>query len=161
MPDAGSVRVGDQAAELSSRMPDLGALQLLLSVARLGSLGAAAAAHGISQPAASSRIRYMERLVGLPLLVRRTRGSDLTAEGVVVARWAAGLLEHAATVDAALADLKRAHEARLRVAASTTIAQFMLPDWLRGARRRNPVDVAVDVLNSQGVMAAVLAFANC
>ena len=155
MTDELSGQGGGQAVELSPRMPDLGALQLLLSVARLGSLGAAAAAHGISQPAASSRIRYMERLVGLPLLVRRTRGSDLTSEGVEVARWAAGLLEHAAVVDAAIADLKRLHEAHLRVAASTTIAQFMLPAWLN--RARTAVAVAAGVMNSQRVMAAVLA----
>ncbi|MYR60146.1 LysR family transcriptional regulator, partial [Streptomyces sp. SID625] len=44
------------AAPLAHRVPDLGALELLLAVARLGSLGAAARELGITQPAASSRI---------------------------------------------------------------------------------------------------------
>ncbi|MGY5137246.1 helix-turn-helix domain-containing protein, partial [Streptomyces nigrescens] len=40
------------AVSLSHRVPDLGALELLLAVARLGSLGRAARARGITQPAA-------------------------------------------------------------------------------------------------------------
>lgn len=52
------------AVSLAHRVPDLGALELLLAVARLGSLGRAARARGISQPAASSRIRSMERQLG-------------------------------------------------------------------------------------------------
>jgi len=48
---------------IAHRVPDLGALELLLAVARLGSLGRAARELGITQPAASSRIRSMERLL--------------------------------------------------------------------------------------------------
>ncbi|MYX76841.1 LysR family transcriptional regulator, partial [Streptomyces sp. SID3915] len=44
---------------LPHRVPDLGAMVLLLSVARHGSLGRAARDVGITQPAASSRIRSM------------------------------------------------------------------------------------------------------
>ncbi|NEE27513.1 LysR family transcriptional regulator, partial [Streptomyces sp. SID7982] len=39
---------------LAHRVPDLGALELLLAVARHGSLGRAARDVGITQPAASS-----------------------------------------------------------------------------------------------------------
>jgi DNA-binding transcriptional LysR family regulator len=42
---------------LPSRVSDLSGFDLLLSVARLGSLGRAAADHGISQPAASTTRR--------------------------------------------------------------------------------------------------------
>lgn len=142
----------DPPGALSGRMPDLGALQLLLSVARLSSLGAAAAEHGISQPAASSRIRYMERLIGFPLLVRGARGSVLTAEGSTVARWAVDLLAHAGALDAALAGLRVAHEMRLHVVASTTIAQFLLPSWLADAHTRTRTAVTVEVMNSGQVM---------
>lgn len=45
-------------------MPDLRALELLVVVARTGSLSAAAAELGITQQAASSRIRMAEALVG-------------------------------------------------------------------------------------------------
>ena len=141
---------------LSERMPDLGAMQLLLSVARLGSLGAAAAEHGISQPAASSRIRYMERLIGFPLLVRGARGSVLTAEGNAVAGWAVDLLKRAGALDVALAGLRASREMRLHVVASTTIAQFLLPSWLARAHTRTRTAVTVGVMNSGQVMDTVL-----
>ena len=44
-----------------SRVPDLDSLVLLLEVAETGSLGRAAAAHGLSQPAVTARIRTMDR----------------------------------------------------------------------------------------------------
>ena len=45
---------------LPSRVSDLTGFDLLLSVARLGSLGRAAAEHGTSQPAASTRMRLLD-----------------------------------------------------------------------------------------------------
>ncbi|WP_280343655.1 helix-turn-helix domain-containing protein, partial [Nocardia abscessus] len=55
--------------------PDLAVLDLLVSVAELGSLGAAARRHGISQPAASMRISALERRLRLRLLDRGPTGS--------------------------------------------------------------------------------------
>jgi molybdenum-dependent DNA-binding transcriptional regulator ModE len=49
---------------LAERVTDLMPFAVLLSVARLGSLGLAAREHGISQPAASTRIRRLERRLG-------------------------------------------------------------------------------------------------
>ena len=53
---------------LPARVSDLAPFDLLLTVARQGSLGRAAAAHGISQPAASTRIRQLEAQLGLALI---------------------------------------------------------------------------------------------
>jgi len=58
------------------------------------------------------------------LLIRRgPRGSQLTEDGVVVADWAARLLEVAAEFDAGLATLRHDHRRRLRVSASLTMAE--------------------------------------
>ena len=65
-------------------LPDLDALRLLVGVARRGSIGAAARAVGITQQSASERLRALEAREGLHLLQRGARGSDLTADGVVV-----------------------------------------------------------------------------
>ena len=48
---------------LSPHVPDLGALELLLDVVATGSIGAAGRRHGISQQAASARLRTLERLL--------------------------------------------------------------------------------------------------
>ena len=88
---------------LAHRVPDLGALELLLAVARLGSLGGAAREVGITQPAASSRIRSMERQLGVALVDRSPRGSRLTDAGAlvtgeVVGQVASQTLENMATI---------------------------------------------------------------
>ncbi|NEA51730.1 LysR family transcriptional regulator, partial [Streptomyces sp. SID10815] len=87
-------------ATLAHRVPDLGALELLLAVARLGSLGGAARELGITQPAASSRVRSMERQLGLALVDRSPRGSRLTDAGALVTDWARRVVEAAEAFDA-------------------------------------------------------------
>ncbi|MER2207696.1 MAG: LysR family transcriptional regulator, partial [Rhodococcus sp. (in: high G+C Gram-positive bacteria)] len=49
---------------LSPRVPELSALDVLLSVGRLGSMGAAGREHGLSQQAVSARVRSVERQLG-------------------------------------------------------------------------------------------------
>lgn len=56
-------------------------LKLLLAVQRLGSLSAAAAELGFTQPAATKILRELESLFGQPLLHRLPRGVKLTEAG--------------------------------------------------------------------------------
>ncbi|MEU1087106.1 LysR family transcriptional regulator [Streptomyces sp. NPDC005576] len=130
---------------LSHRVPDLGALELLLSVARLGSLGRAAKELGITQPAASSRVRTMERQLGVALLDRSPRGSTLTDAGALVTDWARRIVEAAEAFDAGAQALRDRRDSRLRVAASMTIAEYLLPGWLIALRAERP-DTAVSLL---------------
>ncbi|MDI2125356.1 LysR family transcriptional regulator [Yinghuangia seranimata] len=139
-------------------MPDLPALELLLAVARLGSLGKAAREVGVSQPAASARMRTLERLVGVPLLERTPRGSVLTSAGLLVTDWARPLLEAADELDVGLAALREDQNSRLRVEASLTVAEYLLPRWLVALRQARPgVAVSLRVANSTDVAARVLA----
>jgi len=123
---------------LSSHVPDLPALELLLDVAGTGSIGAAARVHGITQQAASARLRTLEGLVGLTLLDRQARGSRLTDAGTAVAAWAARVVAAAVELDDAVAALRHQGAARLRVAASMTIAEHLVPRWLVALRTRFP-----------------------
>lgn len=139
------------------RVPEIGALDLLLSVARLGSLGKAAREHGISQPAAASRIRNMERLIGVPLIVRSATGSRLTDEGAVIADWAGKVVDAAAQLDAGVAALRQQHGNRVQLACSMTIAEYLLPGWLAELRRRLPsATIGLQVVNSARVSELVL-----
>jgi molybdate transport repressor ModE-like protein len=142
---------------LSPRVPELGALDLLASVARLGSLGRAAQEHGISQPAASSRIRNLERLLGVDLVERTPRGSRLTASGTMVVGWARDVLDAAAALDEGVRALRAGLLARIRVAASLTVAEYLVPGWLTTLRGRNPeLAVSLRVGNSVEVARMVL-----
>jgi molybdate transport repressor ModE-like protein len=115
---------------LASRVTDLGGFDLLLSVARTGSIGRAAGEHGISQPSASARLAHLEYRVGVPLLERTPRGSRLTAEGSLVADWARKAIAAAAALEAGIAALRQRQQSRLRVYASMTVAEYAMPAWL-------------------------------
>ncbi|MCG7529456.1 LysR family transcriptional regulator [Streptomyces sp. OfavH-34-F] len=128
----------DPPSLLSHRVPDLGALELLLAVARHGSLGRAARDLGISQPAASSRVRAMERQLGVTLLDRSPRGSRLTGAGALVTDWARRIVEAAEAFDAGAQALRDRRDSRLRVVASMTIAEYLLPGWLIALRAARP-----------------------
>jgi DNA-binding transcriptional LysR family regulator len=139
---------------LSARFPDLTALDLYASVVELGSLGRAAKVHGIAQPSASSRIRNLERQLGVILLDRSPTGSVPTSEGIVVSGWTDAILRAAHELEAGLVALKSERVGRLRIAASYTIAEYLLPGWLGRFLREHPGDtVALDVANSTAVLA--------
>ncbi|GAA1826490.1 LysR family transcriptional regulator [Microlunatus capsulatus] len=142
---------------VSPRVPDLDSLALLLEIAVSGSLGRAAARHGLSQPAVSARLRTMEALVGVPLVERSPRGSSLTAAGVLVAGWAREVLSAAEVLDAGITSLRADQDQHLRVAASMTVAEHLLPRWLvRLAADRPQTAVSLQAMNSTRVEQAVL-----
>ncbi|WP_430382352.1 LysR family transcriptional regulator [Streptomyces sp. P10-4] len=145
----------ERTASLAHRVPDLAALELLLAVARLGSLGAAAREVGITQPAASSRIRSMERQLGVALVDRSPRGSRLTDAGALVTDWARRVVEAAAAFDAGARALRDRRDSRLRVAASMTIAEYLLPGWLLALHAERP-DTAVSLLAGNSAKVAEL-----
>jgi DNA-binding transcriptional LysR family regulator len=137
---------------------DLPALDLLLSIAETGSVGRAAQRHGISQPSASARIARLERRLGVPLLVRSSRGSLLTPAGQAVAVWTEDVVKAAHTLADGVLTLRADRQARLRVAASLTVAEYMLPVWLLSLRRTHPdMEISVEVANSHDVCDAVRA----
>ena len=143
---------------LSPRLPPIAALEVLLAIARTGSLSLAAREVGVSQQAVSSRIRSLEAQTGVALVSRTAHGSTLTPAGVVVAGWADRLVEVARELDAGLAAMREDRRTRLRISASMTIAEQLLPGWLvsqrAAAQRRGetPVEVVLNATNSVTVI---------
>jgi DNA-binding transcriptional LysR family regulator len=115
---------------LSPHMPELSAFEIFLGIARTGSLGAAGREFGLTQQAVSARLASIEAQTGVALVVRTPRGSQLTPAGVVVAEWADRLLDVAEHVDTGLASLRSERRKRVKVAASLTIAEQLMPRWL-------------------------------
>lgn len=136
-------------------LPDLPSLRLLTDVARLGSIGAAGRAAGISQQSASERLRAMETQTGLVLVQRATSGSTLTAAGRLLVEWSARLLEQADEVEVALRTLRQARSEELHVFASMTTAEYLLPRWLVRLRQLRAVTVSLHATNSEAVLDAV------
>lgn len=140
----------------SSSGPDLIALELLDSIGELGSLGRAAARHGMTQPAVSQRMTALERMLGVRLLHRSPAGTKLTPAGERVAVMARRVLGEMGALMAGVAALAAEESARLRVAASLTVAEYLLPGWLSALHRESPdVVLSVSVSNSARVLAQV------
>jgi len=115
---------------LSPRMPELASLEVFLAIAETGSLGGAAREIGVTQQAVSRRLASLENQIGVTLALRTRRGSRLTPEGAVVAEWAARLLEVARQADKDLGSLRNESRQRIKVVASQTIAEQLMPHWL-------------------------------
>jgi DNA-binding transcriptional LysR family regulator len=136
--------------------PDLIALDLLDSIAELGSLGQAASRHRMSQPAVSMRMTQLERRLGVTLLERTPAGTRLTPAGARVAALARRVLSEARALMAGVDALVAEESSHLRVAASLTVAEHLLPGWLGALHRESPdVILAVEVTNSSKVLARV------
>lgn len=147
---------------LSPHVPDLSSLELLVTVAGTGSFGAAGRELGLTQQAVSARVRTIERLVGVPLVQRTPRGSRLTDAGRLLVGWSTPVLNAAAELDAGIDSLRERRDGHLAIAASFTVAEYLLPAWLvalaaeqtAAARPRTAVHLAVH--NSDQVIAEIL-----
>lgn len=146
---------------LSSHMPGLSSFEIFLAVAKTGSLGGAARELGVTQQAVSRRLAAMEGQIGVTLAARTARGSQLTPAGVVVAEWAARFLGVAHEIDAGLGSLRKQGQERIRVVASQTVAEQLMPHWLislqaadRSGRCVAP-QVILTATNSDQAIAAV------
>lgn len=141
---------------LSRDAPELAALDLLCSVARLGSLGQVALRHHVSQPAVSMRMNQLERRLGLRLLDRDQSGTRLTLDGERVVAWSQRVLGEVEAMMAAVEGLRAQHRSHLRVAASFTVADQLLPGWLAELTDATAeLNVTMEVSNSAAALRRV------
>jgi molybdate transport repressor ModE-like protein len=147
---------------MSEAVHDLGALRALREVGRHGSIAAAAAVLGVSQQALSARMRTLERTTGVTLLARSPGGSHLTEQGSLIVGWAEDVLDAADRLEAGLRSMRSGVSHRLAIAASQTIAEYLVPHWLvelrnseRASAEQTPTVVELTVANSTRVIELV------
>lgn len=139
--------------------PDLATLRMLSLVAERGSISAAAKELDLSQQAVSLRLRGLESELGIRLLARSPKGSHLTSDGELVVGWARPVLEAADRLDQSVASLKDPDAKTLRIAASLTIAEHLVPEWIALWGKRVGTNGPVPRLtaaNSRSVIGAVM-----
>lgn len=138
------------------RIDDLVGLELFIDTIRFGSISAAARHHRLSQPSATERLRQLERRLGVELLRRGPSGSVPTPEGHAVAEWAHDVLGAIDRLAAGVGALRHSAERHpLRIMASLTVAEYVLPRWLHVHRATGGVPVDLAVGNSVAVARAV------
>ncbi len=126
------------------RTPELVELRAFCAAVDLGSLGKAARRLRVSQPAMSKRLQALEALCGSRLLERSTRGVEPTAAGRKLYEAARRLLREAETIEA-LMDGFGAEQAPVRLAASPTMAEFVLPPLLVELESRHDHHLSVEL----------------
>lgn len=136
--------------------PNLQTLALFVATVDEGSLGAGARRVGMAQPNASRAIAELEVEMNVELLARHPRGSRPTAAGRALADHAREVLDSVQEFSEWVAESRSEQPMMLRVGASMTIAETLLPAWLATLRERRPAArVDVSVMNSSQVIEEV------
>ncbi len=113
-------------------------LEQFLAVHRQRSLGRAAAALGLSQPALSKAMRRLEAELGAVLFERRTVGVVATAAGDALAARAAVIVAEAQRARLDVEHARRAGGGILRLGVAPALAPDVMPEAIIRMRTRQP-----------------------
>lgn len=123
---------------MSSEAFDTRQLQAFAVLARLGSFTQAAHELHLTQSAVSHAIKALEDTVGCRLFDRAGRGTALTQAGEQLLCHVEKIFLEMKSARAGLEELSRWGHGRLRLGASTTACQYILPSVLREFRQSFP-----------------------
>jgi LysR family cyn operon transcriptional activator len=137
---------------------ELHQLRYLRSVVRTGSVTRAADLEHVSQPSISKQIRLLERELGVPLFHRVGRRVVPTEAGILLTECAERVLEELGAATEALAELRTSLRGSLRLTATETVTDNLLPPVLARLRGRNPaIHLTVEMLGTDDSVARLLA----
>ena len=128
-------------------------LETFRIVASVGKITAASQQLHLSQPAVTAQLRQLEEQVGRPLFVRGARGVALTDAGRELNDYAQRVHRLLEDAESALQRPGQLEATELALAASTTIASYLLPSLLASFLRRHPgMGVRLEVGNTEQVL---------
>jgi DNA-binding transcriptional LysR family regulator len=134
-------------------------LRVFAAVARHLSFTKAGQELFVSQPAVTKHIRELEAQYGQRLLERRGNRVSLTEAGRLLLAHAEAVAAATQQLEEQLLALRDPDEAagRLRLGASTTLSQYVLPAWLPAFQARYPqVQLSLLSANSERIAEALL-----
>ncbi len=131
-------------------------LQVFYTVARLLSFTKAAEALHMTQPAVTFQVRQLEDHFNTRLFDRVHNRVTLTEAGRKAYGYAEKIFELYNEMENAVKELTGDLSGSLTIGASTTIAEYMLPDLLRGFKAQFPeLNLKLKVSNSDGIVSMV------
>jgi len=132
-------------------------LRLFAAVVDQGGFTRAAEALNLSQPAISKSLSELERQLDLVLIERTGRVVRLTDAGRTLYARASELFGVERAAEQELRELRGLKRGTLRIAASTTIATYMLPPYLGRFHTRHPrVRIQTTSANTRSVLRMLL-----
>ena len=121
-----------------SEILDSRQLRTFVSLARTGSFTTTAKEVFITQSAVSHSMKALEDELGCRLLNRVGKKTTLTLEGEQLLRHAQKIITDMSAAREALVNIGKSGETRLRVGASLSACQHLLPDVLRQFKKLQP-----------------------
>ncbi len=121
-------------------------IRVFLAVADNLSFTKAASALFISQPAVTKHIKELENQLGITLFERRGNRITLTLAGEKVYKYARSSAMLYSELEHELSQLKDRYEGSLRIGASSTISQYVVPEVLASFHSQYP-DIKLTLLN--------------
>ena len=135
---------------------DLTDMQLFLHVVEAGSITAGAERAHIALASASARVRGMEELLGMPLLVRGRRGVHPTPVGQSLVHHARLVLQQMERMRGELTEYTHGMKGHIRLLANTAAISEFLPEALATFMARHPnVDIDLEERLSYDIVRAV------
>ena len=133
----------------------LAQLKVFVLVSRLGSVRAAAAALGVSEPAVSQALAALRQHLDDPLIARRGAAMELTPAGRRGVTIASQMVNLAVDAEAAVRQSNGAAEL-LRVVTTSTLAQSIVPALLQAfTARGGGIEVSLGVATTQEMAALI------
>ena len=117
---------------------DVQALRVIKAIADEGSITAAAASLGYSQPALSQQMKRLEQRLGVPVIERVGRSVRLTEAGRVLARHAPAVTTALDAAAGELAELRGLRAGRVRLVAFPSASPTVVPRLLTDLAEHHP-----------------------
>lgn len=146
--DWGMTAVSDASVEQLATALDLQTVRVVRQIAEHGSLTAAAAALGYSQPALSQQLRRFEERTGIALVERVGRGIRLTQSGRVLARHAHGVATALEAAAGELAEIRGLRSGRVRLVAFPSASATLVPRLIADLGAAHP-GIAVTYIEAE------------
>ncbi|HEY0580649.1 MAG TPA: LysR family transcriptional regulator, partial [Chloroflexota bacterium] len=133
-----------------SSVSSLPELRVLVALANGKTLALAGAELFVSQPTASKLLQSLERKVGVTLTERRGRRLLLTAAGAEIAAGARSVLSDVNDLERAVERMRAGEAGLLRVIATHTPGNYVLPPRLAAFHRTHPaVQIELSIVPNQ------------
>lgn len=132
-------------------------LQVFYLVALNLSFTKAAKELHITQPAVTNNIKELENSIGISLFDRAQNGISLTQAGHVLLKYTKRIMEEYKKLEYEIGLLKNSFSGKLKIGASSTIEQYVLPSILAHFNREYPdIEILLYNNNTQNIESSVI-----
>ncbi len=122
-------------------------IQTFLTVAKTGSLTAAAQKLGLSQPTVGRHIKLTEKSLGVELFTRDVKGLTLTEAGVSLLEPANEMANASAKLSALASGREKQLSGTVRLTASVVVSHYLIPSIVATIRKKEP-EIEIELLPS-------------